>query len=95
MVDNQVHGGWDRQTMARKNLKDWGLDPDAAGPPVGPDLHIGKVPGRKKVALYARFKSTVRVLAYFSSEEDAEYAINLMDWIVLGRVSPEDDLCDL
>lgn len=42
-------------------------------------FHIGRLPGRKRVALYLQYGSRSRPLAYFQNEKDALAVIEFMD----------------
>ena len=44
-------------------------------------LHIGPLPGRKQVALYIEGQGVLNVLAYFKTEEAAEWALRAIDRI--------------
>lgn len=46
--------------------------------PDGYSIHIGHIPGRKRVALYSEDDNYFKVLAYFQSEEAAQ---EMADWI--------------
>ena len=48
----------------------------------GTALHVGPLPGRKSIALYAIEGGVMHTLAYFSSEADAERAVEALDWIM-------------
>lgn len=50
----------------------------------GPALHVGKVPGRKLIALYEA-NGSIAVLAWFTSEENARRALELIDWLTEAR----------
>lgn len=48
------------------------------GEPISPALHIGKLPGRKRIALYIVDGSVLTPLAYFRDQEAAETAFALI-----------------
>ena len=52
----------------------WRMD----GDPDGYSIHIGNLPGRKKVALYMEDDDHFKVLAYFQSDEAAE---EMAEWV--------------
>lgn len=48
-------------------------------------LHIGPLPGRKRIALYTmdyRNGAVMYVHAYFRSEDEAHRALETLDWIM-------------
>lgn len=47
-------------------------------------LHIGPLPGRKSIALYENDGIEETVFAYFTSVENAEKAMNLVDALLKG-----------
>lgn len=55
-------------------------------------LHIGPLPGRKRIALYGKRQGTIRALAYFRSEEHAREALELLDIIAKAGIAidPEE-----
>lgn len=44
-------------------------------------IGIGKLPERKRIALYRRFQDQYQPLAWFNSEQDAECAIAMLEKI--------------
>lgn len=75
-MDREYHG-WSRQKVT-------------GGPPVGPTIYIMKHPARKSVVLAADDGHSVRALAYFRSPADAQFALQSLDFIMLGEpVEPE------
>lgn len=48
-------------------------------------LSVGRVPGRKSVALYATRGTESRILAYFVDESRATLAITALQTMVAGR----------
>lgn len=50
--------------------------------PDGYSVHVGNLPGRKRVALYAEDDESFKVLAYFQNEEAAEGFSAFMDRIM-------------
>jgi hypothetical protein len=53
----------------------------------GKSIHVGPLPARKSVALYAAAGGRVDVLAYFRNEEDAERALALIDRLAGASVT--------
>lgn len=45
-----------------------------------PALHVGRMPGCKRAVLYEA-NGSIRVLARFDSDEAAERAVALIDWL--------------
>lgn len=60
----------------RQEWHGWGM------PPGNQALHIGPVPGRKSVCLYAMDGSVMWTLAYFRDEEEAQRAMAIIDKLV-------------
>lgn len=47
-----------------------------------PTLYVGKLPGRKSVALYTMDGGELSVHAYFRSEKDAEVVYDLLEELI-------------
>lgn len=52
----------------------WGVSDQSV-----PSLHIGSLPGRRSVCLYATSPGTLEPLAYFRSEAAAKQALAILD----------------
>jgi len=48
----------------------------------GPSLHIGPVPGRRSIGLFVIVGSTLTPLAYFTSEDHARAALDLLTTMI-------------
>lgn len=53
-----------------------------------PSLHVGKLPNRKRTALYES-NGSVTILAYFKDEESAQRTIKLIDWLTAAKDKSE------
>ncbi len=53
-------------------------------------LHIGHLPGRKSLCLYADYGGEIDALAYFPSEQHAIKALQMLDWLTAGREPGEE-----
>lgn len=62
-------------------VSDWHGWSKHLGAHKGPALHIGNIPGRKRIALYEA-NGELRVLAWFNTEGDAKRCLALLDWLV-------------
>lgn len=45
----------------------------------GKALHVGELPGRKQTCLYVLDGATIRPLAFFSDDEKAREALDMLD----------------
>ena len=55
-------------------------------------LYIGRIPGRKRIALYSNYKAEVTPLAYFTSGQKAEEALKYLD--IIAKAYVRDELLD-
>lgn len=72
--------------------EDWPLDDEqwhgwSLGRTTNEAFHIGRLPGRKRVALYLEYGSGFRPLAYFENEKDAQMVVEFID--KLARLEDE------
>ena len=61
-------------------LHGWGIKDLLTGE--SESIHVGRLPGRKSVALYALNGSVLDVLAYFKSQTAAERALDILDRLI-------------
>ena len=57
----------------------------------GMTLHVGPLPGRKGIVLYRCEKATIKPLAYFRNEEQAQACLEVLDALAIAPYHESKD----